>query len=42
MKTIFNKDGMNGFFRGIVPRSARIAPASAIMISTFELFKSWF
>eukprot|EP01080_Neovahlkampfia_damariscottae_P007218 gene7218-11534_t len=42
IKTIFKKDGFEGFFRGVVPRSARIAPASAIMISTFELSKSFF
>eukprot|EP00055_Hartaetosiga_balthica_P005267 m.15239 g.15239 ORF g.15239 m.15239 type:complete len:351 (+) comp4443_c0_seq1:107-1159(+) len=43
MKTIFQdiytKFGWRGFFTGFAPRIAKVAPACAIMISTYEFFK---
>jgi solute carrier family 25 protein 39/40 len=38
-KLIYQQDGWVGFFRGYVPRIARVAPACAIMISSYELIK---
>ncbi|KAL0484077.1 solute carrier family 25 member [Acrasis kona] len=38
-KQIHAEDGIKGFFRGYVPRMARVAPACAIMISSYEIFK---
>ena len=34
---IHAKYGLRGFFRGVIPRCAKIGPACAIMIATFEL-----
>lgn len=36
---IFRKEGMNGLFRGWAARCLKVAPACAIMISTYELGK---
>lgn len=36
---IFREDGMSGLFRGWVARCLKVAPACAIMISTYELGK---
>lgn len=34
--------GLHGLFTGIVPRLTKVAPACAIMISSYEYFKSFF
>jgi len=39
MKNIRSEEGLKGFFRGYIPRMARVAPACAIMISSYEIFK---
>jgi solute carrier family 25 protein 39/40 len=36
---IFHEEGMNGLFRGWAARCLKVAPACAIMISTYELGK---
>lgn len=36
------KDGAFGFFRGVVPRAVKVAPACAIMISSYEMGKHFF
>lgn len=36
---IFREDGMSGLFRGWVARCLKVAPACAIMISTYEMGK---
>ncbi|XP_053118042.1 probable mitochondrial glutathione transporter SLC25A40 isoform X2 [Hemicordylus capensis] len=42
MKRIVAENGFTGLFAGIVPRLTKIAPACAIMISTYEYGKSFF
>ncbi|OQR78137.1 solute carrier family 25 member 40-like [Tropilaelaps mercedesae] len=39
---IYRKRGPQGLFAGIVPRIVKIAPACAIMISTYEMLKNFF
>ncbi|KAI8378506.1 mitochondrial carrier domain-containing protein [Blakeslea trispora] len=42
IRDIFQKDGAAGFFRGVVPRVVKVAPACAIMISSYEVGKQFF
>lgn len=42
LKNIMAKDGAAGFFRGVVPRVVKVAPACAIMISSYEMGKHFF
>lgn len=42
MKHIHREQGLKGLFVGIVPRLGRVAPACAIMISSYEKGKSFF
>eukprot|EP01112_Ceratiomyxa_fruticulosa_P013759 TRINITY_DN3886_c0_g1_i1.p1 TRINITY_DN3886_c0_g1~~TRINITY_DN3886_c0_g1_i1.p1 ORF type:complete len:331 (-),score=56.67 TRINITY_DN3886_c0_g1_i1:289-1281(-) len=39
-KNIVKEEGWRGLTKGMLPRAAKIAPACAIMISTYELIKS--
>lgn len=39
---IYRKQGPQGLFAGLVPRIVKTAPACAIMISTYEMFKNFF
>ncbi|KAL6042036.1 Carrier protein, mitochondrial [Balamuthia mandrillaris] len=36
---IMKEEGVQGLFRGLLPRITKVAPACAIMISSYELFK---
>jgi solute carrier family 25, member 39/40 len=38
---IFKDEGPSGLFKGWIPRCLKIAPACAIMISTYEMGKRW-
>ncbi|KAH8359333.1 hypothetical protein KR093_006077 [Drosophila rubida] len=42
LATIYRVFGLRGLFAGYVPRLIKVAPACAIMISTFEYSKSYF
>lgn len=42
MKNLYQSHGMQGLFTGIVPRIIKVAPACAIMISTYEFGKRFF
>ncbi|XP_040116625.1 solute carrier family 25 member 40 isoform X5 [Oryx dammah] len=42
MKNIVAKNGFSGLFTGLIPRLIKIAPACAVMISTYEFGKSFF
>ncbi|XP_040820928.1 solute carrier family 25 member 40 [Ochotona curzoniae] len=42
MKNIVAKNGVSGLFAGLTPRLIKIAPACAVMISTYELGKAFF
>ncbi|XP_052575728.1 probable mitochondrial glutathione transporter SLC25A40 [Peromyscus eremicus] len=42
MKNIIAENGFSGLFTGLIPRLVKIAPACAIMISTYELGKAFF
>lgn len=42
LKTIYSKNGVKGMFAGVIPRVIKVAPACAIMVSTFEYGKSFF
>ncbi|XP_029343710.1 solute carrier family 25 member 40-like [Acyrthosiphon pisum] len=39
---IYQTNGIRGNFRGLVPRISKVAPACAIMVSTFEYGKTFF
>lgn len=40
--SLFQKSGVQGIFAGLIPRLAKVTPACAIMIGTFEYGKSFF
>ncbi|NXD79726.1 S2540 protein, partial [Halcyon senegalensis] len=42
MRKIVAKNGITGLFAGMIPRLFKVAPACAIMISTYEYGKSFF
>jgi len=42
LKTIIKEEGYRGLLTGLTPRVAEIAPACAIMISSYEIAKSYF
>jgi len=42
IKSIYAKRGIGGLFAGLSPRVIKVAPACAIMISTYESGKSFF
>uniref|UniRef100_H2Y6W0 Solute carrier family 25 member 40 n=1 Tax=Ciona savignyi TaxID=51511 RepID=H2Y6W0_CIOSA len=42
MRKIIQESGPRGLFVGLLPRCAKIAPACAIMISSYELGKNFF
>jgi len=42
LQTILKEEGFRGLFTGWIPRVAEIAPACAIMISTYEFAKAYF
>ncbi|XP_060052258.1 probable mitochondrial glutathione transporter SLC25A40 isoform X2 [Erinaceus europaeus] len=42
MKNIIAKSGFSGLFAGLIPRVIKVAPACAIMISTYEFGKTFF
>jgi solute carrier family 25 protein 39/40 len=42
MKDIVNKQGYRGLFTGITPRIAKIAPACATMIASYDYLKQFF
>jgi solute carrier family 25 protein 39/40 len=41
LRDVYHKEGMEGLFSGLKPRAARAAPACAIVISVYELLKSY-
>ncbi|NXA64217.1 S2540 protein, partial [Mohoua ochrocephala] len=42
MRKILARNGITGLYAGIIPRLIKVAPACAIMISTYEYGKSFF
>ncbi|XP_070473490.1 mitochondrial glutathione transporter SLC25A40 isoform X4 [Equus przewalskii] len=42
MKNIVAESGFSGLFTGLIPRLIKIAPACAVMISTYEFGKAFF
>uniref|UniRef100_A0A6B2LFI9 Mitochondrial carrier protein n=1 Tax=Arcella intermedia TaxID=1963864 RepID=A0A6B2LFI9_9EUKA len=40
IRSIYKEEGVRAFFKGTLPRAARVAPACAIMIASYEMFKS--
>lgn len=42
LKKIFQQHGLKGMFAGVVPRVVKVAPACAIMITSFEYGKAFF
>lgn len=39
---LYKKNGIHAIFSGLVPRIIKVAPACAIMVSTFEYGKMFF
>lgn len=39
VRSIWQEEGIRGFFRGAVPRVAKVAPSCAIVIASYEMFK---
>ncbi|KAH8369078.1 hypothetical protein KR009_000127 [Drosophila setifemur] len=42
LRAVYKMHGMRGLFSGVGPRLLKVAPACAIMVSTFEYSKSFF
>lgn len=42
LKKIYHQNGLRGIFSGVTPRITKIAPACAIMITSFEYGKAFF
>jgi len=42
MSRIYKTEGIRGLFTGYVPRIVKVAPACAIMISSYEYGKAFF
>lgn len=42
MRELYQSQGVRSLFAGIVPRISKVAPACAIMISTYEFGKKFF
>ncbi|KAJ1528026.1 hypothetical protein ONE63_007947 [Megalurothrips usitatus] len=42
LRQIWQQNGVSGVFTGVVPRVAKVAPACAIMVATFEYGKGFF
>lgn len=42
LQQIFKQNGLKGIFAGTVPRVVQVAPACAIMITSFEYGKAFF
>lgn len=42
LRNVVSKHGNTGLYAGLVPRMAKISPACAIMISSYESFKKYF
>jgi len=42
IREIWSAHGVRGFFTGLTPRIIKVAPACAIMISSYEFFKQFF
>jgi len=41
-REIYESNGLKGFWTGLTPRIIKVAPACAIMISSYEFFKQYF
>ena len=41
-KELIREQGVRGLFAGIIPRLLKVAPACAIMISSYEFCKEFF
>ncbi|KAI8066412.1 mitochondrial carrier domain-containing protein [Gongronella butleri] len=42
LRAVYKQEGVSGLFRGLGPRLAKVAPSCGIMISSYELGKSFF
>lgn len=42
LQKIFKQNGLRGIFAGVIPRVVKVAPACAIMITSFEYGKAFF
>lgn len=42
LSKIFCENGVRGMFAGVIPRVVKVAPACAIMITSFEYGKAFF
>ncbi|KAI8366883.1 mitochondrial carrier domain-containing protein [Blakeslea trispora] len=42
LRQVYTEDGIRGLFRGMTPRVAKIGPSCAIMISSYEMGKTFF
>ncbi|KAI7869176.1 putative mitochondrial carrier protein [Spinellus fusiger] len=42
LRQIYDQQGIRGLFRGMTPRVAKVAPSCAIMISSYEVGKTFF
>jgi len=42
LEAIVQEEGFKGLFKGIVPRTVKVAPACALMVASYEFFKQIF
>jgi solute carrier family 25 protein 39/40 len=42
MRRLVREEGLSALYKGVLPRAVKVAPACAIMISTYEFMKEFF
>lgn len=42
LRSVISEHGYSGLFAGLIPRVAKVAPACAVMIASYEACKDYF
>lgn len=41
VRSVYRTEGLQGFYRGVVPATVRTIPHAALMFSSYETIRSW-